>query len=411
MVAQHPDSEMLRHVLQEQWNNAGGTAGIPDAQAKLEDLLKTTRTDTGGTDAAGDEITGLSRFWKGSRWRFAAAAAILFLAGGAYLLFGPKDQEPDILVKERPQDVAPGGERATLTLADGTAILLDSTGSGVLAQQSGMQIVKLDSGQLAYQAGDQGGTEKEQYNTLTTPRGGQYRVTLPDGTRVWLNAASSLRYPAAFTGGERNVELNGEAYFEVASREKMPFIVQLNGMEVEVLGTHFNIMAYEDENTIQTTLLEGSVAVSTKSPQAGNKKQETKNSKRLKPGQQARLSKGTADLEIAEVNTNEAVAWKDGFFQFERASLPVVMRQLERWYNIEVVYEGAIPEQYFGGRIPRNLPLSKIISVLEHNKVRFRIEGRRLIILKQEPGGGIRRFEPETTRTGDGERSPVPEGH
>lgn len=415
MIEQFPDSENIRHVLREQWHTISGAEGIPDAHAKLENLLRASRavaTEKEEKNTKGAETVGLP--WQRHRRRFAAAAAItLILASVAYLFFRPASTPEQVLSINNPHhDIAPGGEKATLTLADGTAIALDSNGAGMLAQQGGMQVIKLDSGQLAYRPAGDAYSGRIGYNTLTTPRGGQFKVTLPDGTRVWLNAASSLRYPAAFTDKERKVTLSGEAYFEVASRPlssgpgngqegKMPFIVRVNGMEIEVLGTHFNVMAYEDESVIRTTLLEGAVKVIPLAGRLAGAQGGTAGkppgripgkAKLLRPGQQARLAKpgktgatSTHEIQvISGIDTRRIVAWKDGYFQFKHTDLPTVMRHLARWYNVEVIYNEAdtIPDQYFGGRIPRNLPLSKVLSILQQNEVRFRIKGRQLIILK-----------------------------
>ena len=401
MIARQPDSDMLRLSLEEQWKNVSGAEGISNAQEKLEELLRKTRPLAEETNInEGKKIRGL---WPAvNRWpRVAVAAAfVLVLASSYYLYFMTSSSMPERSAGVSLHDVPPGSERAILTLADGREILLDSAGAGTLAKQGNTRILKLDKGALAYEATDQSTLRPhaEQYNTLATPHGGQFRVILPDGTQVWLNAASSLRYPAAFTGSRREVELTGEAYFEVATQSrhssaisgKIPFIVRVNGMEVEVLGTHFNINAYENEEHVTTTLLEGSVAVTAVSYAGTNNGKKKEDRKLLKPGQQAqmdspRMAGPTGDREIrifSDVNTRAATGWKNGYFLFEHSSLAVVMRQLERWYDIEVVYQGAVPEQYFGGRIPRDLSLSKVTTILEQSGVQFKISGRQLIVLE-----------------------------
>jgi ferric-dicitrate binding protein FerR (iron transport regulator) len=264
--------------------------------------------------------------------------------------------------------VAPGGNRAVLTLSDGTQIPLDSAGNGVLAQQGNTRITKLSNGQLAYNGS---GTSESQvlYNTMSTPLGGQYKLILPDGTTVWLNAGSSISYPTAFSGAERSVSITGEAYFDVAKNEKMPFRVKAGNTTIEVLGTAFNINAYKDEASINTTLLTGAVRVSA-----------LQQVQTLKPGQQARVSAGAMQV-VNHVDINEVMAWKKGFFSFTDADLPTVMRQLSRWYNVQVTYEGDIPQRLFTGEIGRDLTLAQVLKGLTKTRIKYRIEnGNRIII-------------------------------
>ena len=211
------------------------------------------------------------------------------------------------------------------------------------------------------------------YNTITTLRGGQYQVILPDGTKVWLNAASSLKYPTEFRGKERNVELTGEAYFEVAKNATMPFHVQSAGQTVRVLGTHFNINAYEDEGVIKTTLLEGSIQITYQQAKV-----------LIKPGEQARVVAGSPDKIIVDENadTDGAVAWKDGYFQFNHADIRTVMRQISRWYDVTVKYEGSVSSKDFGGAIERNLKLSQVLHILEKSQVHFVINGKEVVVLQ-----------------------------
>jgi len=274
-------------------------------------------------------------------------------------------------------DVAPGGNKATLTLANGSKIILDSTHNGALTEQGGINVVKLN-GQLAYKPGGNK-TVELLYNTVTTPKGGQYQLLLADGSRVWLNAASSLRFPTAFIGNERKVELTGEGYFEVAKNASVPFKVNIAGKcEVEVLGTHFNINAYADEATVNTTLLEGKVKVTavTQLQPATHKAQI------LSPGQQTLLySSGMIKLNT-NVNVEEVMAWRNGVFNFDGADIDVVLRQLARWYDVSIVFEGEVPRRNFAGEMQRDLNLSQVLRILEKNNVRFRIEGKKLIVLK-----------------------------
>jgi len=309
-----------------------------------------------------NRIYFLQRYW----W---AAACMILLTAGAYYL-SKQTTHPDMAATAPVKDVAPGGNRAVLTLSDGSQITLDSAGNGVLARQGNTRITKLGNGQLAYSgSGSQDG--KILYNTMSTPPGGQYQLILPDGTGVWLNAASSISYPTAFTGNERSVTVTGEAYFEVAKNEKMPFRVKAGNTTVDVLGTHFNINAYKDEASINTTLLEGAVRVSASQQQ-----------QQLRPGQQARVkANGTSIQVVDHADISEVMAWKAGFFSFNDADLPTVMRQLSRWYNVEVTYEGRIPQRVFTGEIGRNLTLSQVLKGLTKTRIKYRIEnGNRIVI-------------------------------
>lgn len=303
-----------------------------------------------------------------------SAAAIIVLAIGTTLFLRWNDiagKQPSLTVKVHTHDVAPGGNKAVLTLANGKQIVLDSNANGLLAKQGNTQVINLSAGQLAYKSdqGQTGANEIVQYNTLTTPKGGQYQIILPDGSKVWLNAESSLKYPAAFTGKERAVTLTGEAYFEVAENKDKPFEVAVNGMEVQVLGTHFDVMAYENEKAVTTTLLEGKVKVIQGS-----------NSELLKPGQAANFDKISQSLSVAAANTEQAIAWKNGYFDFRDATLKAVMRQLSRWYDVEVQYQGEIPVRRFTGEAPRNLNLSDVLKILATSGIHFTIEDKQIII-------------------------------
>lgn len=306
-----------------------------------------------------------------SKW---AAAAVLLIAISSVIYFSlNKQKSKDTIVENnnasiQTYDKAPGGNKAVLTLDNGRQIILDSTSNGMLAVEGNANIVKQGDGQLIYDA-TSGKANEALYNTLTTPRGGQYKITLADGTKVWLNASSSLRYPAGFTGNERKVDISGEAYFEVAKDVRKPFKVQVNQMEIEVIGTHFNINGYANEEAVKTTLLEGRVKVSA-----------DKNTGYLKPGQQARLSK-TGEMKIADnIDLEETVAWKDGIFQFDNSDIKSVMRQLERWYDMEVEYDGSV-NKHFNGTISRNVSLSKVLEMLRQTgEVKFTVSGTKIIV-------------------------------
>ena len=305
------------------------------------------------------------------RWWWAAAAVTgIMLAAAAWWLFKPAASVkplPAAAVRYK-NDVPPGSNKAILTLSDGSSIALDDAKNDTLGKQGSTSIIKMQSGQVLYKAA--AAAAAVTYNTLTTPRGGQYQLTLPDGTKVWLNAASSLHFPTSFANHNRLVELTGEGYFEVAPMPGKPFLVKVNGTEIAVLGTHFNIMAYANEQAMAVTLLEGAVNVSRNGVM-----------KKLQPGQQARIPANN-NITVTNVDISEAVAWKNGFFIFEHADITMVMRQLERWYDIEVVYEGPPPSMRFGGGMQRSLPLSRVLNILEKNQVLFKIDGRKITVLR-----------------------------
>jgi ferric-dicitrate binding protein FerR (iron transport regulator) len=289
--------------------------------------------------------------------------------------------------------VQPGGNKAVLTLAGGQKIILDSAAAGILAEQGNAQVKKLGDGRLAYEAGGTksgnagGGAASPLYNTLTTPRGGQYQLTLPDGTKVWLNAASSLTYPTAFTGHDRMVQMTGEAYFEIAHDSRKPFKVEAGGQTIEDIGTQFNVNAYTDEPAQVTTLLEGAAKVDGHLLRPGEKATVTG---AAGPGAMGTGGTGTgatgggtgaADIRVGRGDPEAAVAWKNGLFVFTDAGLQTVMRQLSRWYNVDVTYEGNIPPRQFTGMIGRSLTLDQVLKGLAKERVHYQIEaGNRLII-------------------------------
>lgn len=308
-------------------------------------------------------------------YRYAAAAVVLFVIATTIYLFNNKHSEQLDLAKQLPplKEVPAGTTKAVLTLADGSQIILDSTHqSGTLARQGNTKVIN-QNGQLSYD----GKTSTDiLYNTLTTHRGEQSPVlTLADGTKVWLNAASSIQFPVSFTGKERDVTITGEVYFEVAKNADMPFKVHIkmpsgDGGDVLVLGTHFNIMAYPEEAAVKTTLLEGAVQVS-----------KGVISKQLVPGQQAVLRKGSDEPTVQETDVDIAVAWKNGLFMFDPTDVGALMRQISRWYNVEIRFAGGVPDKVFWGGIDRSLPLSSVLKALEKNNIRFRMEGKEIIVL------------------------------
>lgn len=301
-------------------------------------------------------------------YRTAAVAATLILLLAGFYLYHKRDARQTRELVQTPaarqsHDIAPGKTRATLTLSNGRTILLDPASNGVLGHDSGVNISNSDS-VLTYQGNSE--SRSLAYNTLSTAKGEQYSVTLSDGTRVWLNAASSLRFPIQFTGKQRKVEVAGEAYFEVTRNASQPFYVTSGNTNVQVLGTSFNINAYDNEPMVRTTLLEGSVSINDRV--------------RLSPNQQSRVEKDGSIKVLRDIDVDDAVAWKNGAFSFNNADITTVMRQLERWYDIEVVYEGDKPADLFYGGISRQSSLMEVLKILQASKVRFRLEGKKLIV-------------------------------
>lgn len=308
----------------------------------------------------------------GRPWRWLSAAVVMLAVVGVYMLLVRHESAPVVARVET--DAAPGSSRAVLTLGDGRRVELDSSAIGLVARQGDAKIVRSGDGSVDYrrdgEAAEAGGAL---LNTLSTPRGGQYRLTLPDGTRVWLNAASAITYPTAFTGGERRVRVSGEVYFEVKTDPGKPFVVDIDGRSsVDVLGTSFDVNGYVEEGSVRTTLIEGKVRVAGARPG---------NDVLLKPGEQAQAD-GERLKVVGHVDVDQVTAWKNGFFNFQDVHLAEVMRQLARWYDVDVVYEKGIPDIQFEGEISRNIKLSDLLRILARADVKFRIEaGRRLVVL------------------------------
>jgi len=318
-------------------------------------------------------------------WRLTVAASVIFLLGLGTYFFNTRRNTAPVTVATNPTDVGPGESKAVLTLADGAEIVLDSILNGQLAKEGNTSIVKTNAGEIVYKpSGEKTGSENVlTYNTITTPKAGQFQVRLPDGTKVWLNAQSSIRFPTVFSGRERVVEIMGEVYFEVAKmnvdQRKIPFKVLAGKQLVEVLGTRFNINSYQDEGKIKTTLLEGSIKVRESAHANGGVL--------LRPGQQSELvatgnlnAGGKRGFDVKTVNAGAVVAWKDGFFRFDNIGLPELMRQLSRWYDMDVVYRAPVGDHEFVGQIERNAPLSKVLKILEMGDVHFRVEGKTIIV-------------------------------
>lgn len=306
------------------------------------------------------------------KWYWAAAVFTLLMAGSALLYYNRQAQKRESLAQSTPavrNVIVPGSNKATLVLANGNAITLDDEENGVLGQQGNTKIIKLNNGQLAFQHGQgKRAGDMASLNTLSTPRGGQYQVTLPDGTVVWINAASKLVFPAAFTGKERVVKLEGEAYFEVAANEHQPFIVKADDMEISVLGTHFNVKAYEEESAMKTTLLEGKVKVTASHREV-----------LLRPGQQAKMN-NSGGMDVVAVNVNDVIAWKNGTFSFDDVTIEEVLRQIARWYDVEIVYPDGIPKGLFRGEIDKMSDITTVLKILEVSGVKFTVEGHRILV-------------------------------
>lgn len=311
-------------------------------------------------------------------WRkITMAAVILVMISFSLFLYLDRNQQVAEALIPLKKDLEPGKDKATLTLANGTTISLDDAAYGDVAYEGNTTITKTADGQIKYVANNKArrpeNTQTAAINTIYTPRGGKYRVVLPDGSRVWLNSESSLRYPTLFERSERKVTLTGEAYFEIATNKKVPFRVESNGQVVEVLGTHFNISSYENDAFVKTTLLEGSVRVIRNA--SGGKK----TVRLLKPGQQSLVDPAHSGITVENANMERAMAWKNGYFQFQNTSIEEVMREVSRWYDVEVVFPEKVPHEEFTGFISRKVKLSVVLKILEQGGgVSFSVQGRKV---------------------------------
>jgi transmembrane sensor len=375
------DVEELQQWLDESHENLSLFESIADEQSLIEQLHEFHEAKKNTWERIS---TGISNERKTARIRriyrsmSAVAAVLLLVAGGIYWMNKPT---VNAIAHHSPpaaqltlDDVKAGDNKATLKLGDGSIMQLTGAQNGTLATEKGMQIVKKEDGQLEYRAvstiNDQ--TANVSYNSITTPRGGQYKVVLSDGTKAWLNAASSISYPVAFAGPDRKVSITGEVYFEVSKDPRHPFKVNVAGKgEIEVLGTQFNVNAYDDEATINTTLLEGRVRV---------RSLLSSSSATISPGQQARISNAGIFSINNHVDTSQVMAWKNGQFNFRSADIETLMRQAARWYDVDIVYENEKPKDKFSGKINRQVTLGKLLTILEYSEVRVRLEGRRLFI-------------------------------
>lgn len=320
-----------------------------------------------------NESTGRKSFVVPAKVWWSAAAAVLIIASVTGFLFNNRpDIHPVIMGQHQiKHDISPGANKAILTLANGNKISLNDAAAGTILQQGNIAVEKKKDGVLEYVEAQGNANSMPVINTVSTPRGGQYQVVLPDGTGVWLNAASSLEFPSFFTGKNRIVKLTGEAYFEVAKNKNMPFKVRFNNTEVEVLGTHFDIKSYNDEET-KATLLEGSIKI-------------TKNNqeKTLLPGQQVTVSGKTGNFEILQANIQETLAWKNGYFMFHNASIQSIMKTAARWYDADINYSGNLNEKQYGGRVSKYNNISELLKNLElTGTIHFKVEGRRVTVIE-----------------------------
>lgn len=362
-----PQEQALLHDwLAQDSHNRELFTHLNDEEALAGALVRLQQTDTAAQlKILNRRLAHKQRIRYIRRWGSIAAMLVLTLGISfwVYERYQAANGKSQIqLTSEYGDDVMPGTNRATLTLADGSVIQLSEDKSGII---TGAGVLTYDDGSLL----DDATTSAIEYATLTTPRGGQYRITLPDGSKVWLNAASSLKYPTAFTGNERKVEITGEGYFEIVQNEKQPFIVQSGQHRVQVLGTQFNVNAYPDQPSTVTTLVSGSVSISS------NGMGETK---RLNPGEQS-IYIGN-NITVSKVNIHSFTGWKEGEFVFHHITLAEILPQLERWYDLELE-AGDIPDERFYAEINRSAPLSEVLSVIEALiDVKFEIRGRRLTI-------------------------------
>ena len=334
-------------------------------EAVLQQVLSVDKTD-------GTRVRRIGYLFR--RWSVAAILLLLF-GGGTLLFLHGREARPVVAVATKPAaPIQPGANKAILTLANGQQIILNNVQKGTIGQQGNIRVIKLDSGQLAYasptvQSPADQLAKGPLYNTITTPRGGQYQVTLADGTKVWLNAESSIRFPTAFTGKNREVELTGEAYFEVKGDKSKPFLVKAGQTETRVLGTNFNIMAYSDEGAVKTTLLDGAVSMALGTQSA-----------LLRPGEQGQYDAVRGNMTTRMVNTGAVVAWKDGYYFFDRTPVQNVMRQIARWYDVTIVYQGAAPKDEIVGKLPRTADVKDVLHIMELIGIHFKIEGKIILV-------------------------------
>lgn len=366
LMAEAENEEQVKQMINDTWTSFESRQG-PFAKRESRTMLQ---------NILQKKITPVRRI--GLLVKIAAAVILISISAALYFSVTNKNASNTGIASTGKQlvknEVTPGGDKALLTLADGTVIMLDSVNNGTIASNENFTVTKTAEGKVIFNptAGSIPSKAGVGFNTMSTPRGGQYKLRLPDGTDAWLNAASSIRYPSAFSGNERKVEITGEVYFEVAKNAKMPFRVMANGTEVRVLGTHFNVNAYADEAVVQTTLIEGSVQVT-----KGN------SSAMLVPGQQANIDAENKLTLIKDADIEECLAWKNGFFIFRATNIKSIMRQVSRWYDVDVDYELPTDELEFSGAVSRKDHVSEILKIMElTGLVHFKIEGKKITVTK-----------------------------
>ncbi|WP_184550075.1 FecR family protein [Mucilaginibacter sp. FT3.2] len=384
LLADRSYDSMFRQLVEEQFQQTGEGLIFYEAQEEALNLKLTTILNSNLPPKKAGK-----KYFQGLQKWYIAATVLLFLATGAYVL--KKNTSTDVVANNRQQKISFGGNKATLTLSNGKKIDLEDAANGAIAAQSNFTIKKTSEGVVVYQANAASKTAgsaiaKPLFNTITTPNGGQYEVILPDGSKVWLNAASSIKFPTQFAANERLVELTGEAYFEVVKvfnpqkkvikPERLPFVVLSGRQRIQVLGTRFNVNDYHEENTVKTTLLEGSVKVNTL---IDNDQHQSISTAMLRPGQQSDLDGGHFNVSAAD--TASAIAWKDGFFQFDNEDIHVVMRKISRWYNVDVEYRGDMRGKGFSGVISKYSNVSEVLKMLQlTGSVSFTINNRKITV-------------------------------
>ena len=362
-----PDEELVA-MMHNEWDNIQQDEPLFDSVKSLEILdtilPATVPQENVVTEAKVIDFSGIRRI-------SIAAAVLIFISIGIYL-FTSTEIDPQIprFSKVIMHEIPPGGKRAVLTLTNGRSIILDSLKNGTIVKTSTFEVNKTEEGLLIYQSykSNTRTIGNSDFNIISTPRGGEYKVILPDGSKVWLNAASSIKFPTVFTGNTREIYLKGEAYFEVAKNASIPFIVKSKYAEIQVLGTHFNARAYNDELSVKTTLVEGSVKISTRS-----------SVNLLKPGEQAVLERNNLTI-IKDVDVEEQLAWKNGLFQFNDASLENVIKQAALWYDLTIRYEGKISKRHFTGKISRKVNASEFLNMLKYAGVEYKRDGKVIVI-------------------------------
>jgi transmembrane sensor len=352
-----------RHLVDTWYNNEAAKRQLTDADSfehLADELWLGTRARAG--------LNPVKKIHKAWYW-LSAAVVLLFGLSLAYIALRP---DSETKLSAQTSQIKPGTNKAVLTLANGKKIYLNNATKGKLAEQNNTSVNKTDSGKIVYQAEGKTAENALAYNTITTPAGGQFQLTLADGTSVTLDASSSITYPVTFTGKQRLVTMKGQVYFEVAHNSNKPFVVSTQGQSIEVLGTHFNVNAYDDEPLIKTTLLTGSIKLKVAEHQA-----------LLKPGQQGVVQVAATTIDIKDADIEETMAWQKGYFRFHQEEIHSIMRKLARWYNIDVTFEGPTPTEKYSGTISRYKNINQVLSMLEYSKsVHFKVSGRRVTVLE-----------------------------